>query len=230
MARKNNRRKKKRSLPVVLFWLVRRVPAWLLVLIVMMCFPTLPETMRAAAADGFRSLQSMLNRPAAGRLAPLFAPSVHHWEDLITRWADAHDIDPNLLATVMQIESCGHPTAVSTAGARGLFQVMPFHFSPEEDMLEPETNARRGASFLAECLNNWAGGDPAGALACYNGGPGVLSRDFSTWAAETQRYYLWGLGIYHDANQNHSSSETLNTWMNAGGAVLCDRAESTIGM
>ena len=74
-------------------------------------------------------------------LAPFFAPAVQHWSDEINRWAAQHEVDPHLLATVMQIESCGHPTVISNAGARGLFQVMPFHFAAGEDMLDPDTNA-----------------------------------------------------------------------------------------
>src|SRR5688500_10923905 len=64
-----------------------------------------------------------------GLVAPLFTNEIDYWSSDLVRWANAYDLDPNLLATVMQIESCGHPTVVSRAGAQGLFQVMPFHFS-----------------------------------------------------------------------------------------------------
>ena len=73
-----------------------------------------------------------------------FSPSVQYWEDEILSWADTYLLDPYLVATVMQIESCGNPQAVSPVGAQGLFQVMPYHFYSGEDMLDPETNALRG--------------------------------------------------------------------------------------
>ena len=82
----------------------------------------------------------------------------------ILRWAETYDLDPNLLATVMQIESCGHPTVSSHAGAQGLFQVMPMHFASDEDQLDPNTNAMRGASVLNSCLD-MADGDAAMAMA-----------------------------------------------------------------
>lgn len=166
---------------------------------------------------------------APGEIAPLFTREVARWRGEIVRWAEAYELDPNLLATVMQIESCGHPTVVSVAGAQGLFQVMPFHFAPGEMMQDPETNARRGAAFLREC-QTWASGDAGRAMACYNGGPGVLSRDYSSWPTETQRYYQWGRGIYADAQRNARSSETLASWLEAGGSRLCAMAAAQLGL
>ncbi|RMG78989.1 MAG: hypothetical protein D6712_20365, partial [Chloroflexi bacterium] len=49
-------------------------------------------------------------------IAPIFTEEVSYWSEDIQRWSDTYDIDPNLLATVMQIESCGHPTVSSSAG------------------------------------------------------------------------------------------------------------------
>ena len=156
-------------------------------------------------------------------LAPFFAPAVHHWSDDITAWAAQYEVDPHLLATVMQIESCGHPTVISNAGARGLFQVMPFHFEAGENMLDPATNAKRGAGFLNYCAG--ASDGVAGlTLACYNGGPSVLNLTRDRWSQETQTYYRWGVGIYSDAIAGASRSETLDQWLAAGGDRLCASA------
>ena len=164
-----------------------------------------------------------------GVIAPLFTQEIAHWERNINRWANQYDLDPNLLATVMQIESCGHPTVSSSAGAQGLFQVMPFHFGSAEDQLDPDTNAMRGASVLNTCLD-MASGDPGMAMACYNGGPSVLYQDFNSWLAEPQRYYRWGTGIYTDALQNNPTSPTLDAWLAAGGGTLCQMAATELGI
>ena len=34
-------------------------------------------------------------------------------------WAEQYSLDPDIIATIMQIESCGDPNAVSSAGAQG---------------------------------------------------------------------------------------------------------------
>jgi hypothetical protein len=166
--------------------------------------------------------------PESVGMAGLFTDTVDYWAADIARWAKDNELDPNLLATVMQIESCGHPSVTSTSNAQGLFQVMPFHFGSNENMIDPETNAQRGAGYLKSCMG-WANGDPGRAMACYNGGPSVLQRDMSTWHSETQRYYRWGTGIYSDAQRLSTDSGTLNEWLNAGGASLCQRASEALG-
>lgn len=162
-------------------------------------------------------------------IAPLFTPQIQYWEAEIARWSDAYQIDPNLMATIMQIESCGHPNVVSHAGAQGLFQVMPFHFAHDETMLDPDTNAYRSANFINECTG-YAQGDIGLVLACYNGGPSVVSRSYDTWAAETQRYYVWGSTIYGDAMHFAQESIHLDHWLAAGGTHLCNRASHVLGL
>jgi hypothetical protein len=165
----------------------------------------------------------------SSEIAGFFTPEVQYWESEIVNWANQHDVDPNAVATIMQIESCGNPQAVSIAGARGLFQVMPFHFSSNEDMLDPDTNARRGLDFLNEQLR-YTGGDIFLSFAGYNGGYAASGGNYDGWPAETKRYYQWAKGIYEDARAGASSSETLNTWLDAGGRPGCQQAASLLGI
>lgn len=160
-------------------------------------------------------------------LSPVFTAEVQYWEALIKAWAAVYQVDPNLIATVIQIESCGDPLVSSPSGAQGLFQVMPFHFDPGEDMLDVETNARRGMNYLVGSLDR-ADGHAGLALAGYNGGHGVISRGWAGWAAETQRYYYWGSRIYAEAISGMETSPTLAEWLSAGGQNLCTRAGQTL--
>ena len=123
----------------------------------------------------------------------------------------------------MQIESCGHARAVSSAGAAGLFQVMPFHFLEAEDPLDPETNARRGLAYLQRALD-LAGGRADLALAGYNGGHSKITRPPETWPAETRRYVYWGSGVLEDIRTGAAPSPRLAEWLAAGGAGLCRQA------
>ncbi len=166
---------------------------------------------------------------ANGVLAPLFTPEVQFWSASLATWAAEHGLDPNLAATVMQIESCGNPSARSSAGAAGLFQVMPFHFLAYEDAYDPNTNALRGMEYLRRALER-SGGEARLALAGYNGGIGVIGRSEVSWAAETRRYAYWGSGIYADAVSNASVSARLNEWLAAGGASLCQKAHQRLGL
>lgn len=162
-------------------------------------------------------------------LATLFTPEVHYWAGAIQSWAAESGLDPNLVATVMQIESCGNPLARSQAGAMGLFQVMPYHFYATDNPYDPDTNALRGMAYLKRSLDA-AQGDSRLALAGYNGGIGVIPRAEFTWAAETQRYAYWGSGIYQDAANGAIESLRLQEWLAAGGASLCRQARQRLGM
>lgn len=160
---------------------------------------------------------------AVNGLAPFFRPEVLYWGEDILRWSARAGVDPNLAAVVMQIESCGDPTATSRSGAMGLFQVMPFHFRSSDNPYDPDTNALRGLNYLARSFQT-AGGSARLALAGYNGGIGVISRGEWTWAAETARYVYFGAPIYEDAVNGLSQSNALDEWYTKYGVSLCRAA------
>lgn len=162
-----------------------------------------------------------------GQMAPFFAPPVLRWEAKIQEWAAEHSLDPNLVATVMQIESCGDPRSLSRAGAMGLFQVMPYHFASGEDSYDPDTNAARGLGYLVRALAAFHG-EAAMALAGYNGGIAGASRPASQWAQETLDYQYWGENIYADAAAGRTESPALQQWLAAGGASLCAQAQARL--
>ena len=163
------------------------------------------------------------------QLSPIFTREVQHWADAITRWANASALDPNLVAVIMQIESCGDPSARSSAGAMGLFQVMPFHFQLGENSYDPEINALRGLNYLTRSLQA-ANGDARLALAGYNGGIGVISRSEWTWHAQTKRYVYYGAPIYADARSGATTSPMLDEWYRKYGAGLCRDASQRLGL
>ena len=168
-------------------------------------------------------------RAYSGPISAVFRPEIQYWSSAIQKWASAAGLDPNLVATVMQIESCGDPHALSRAGAIGLFQVMPDHFAGGDDPYSPDTNAARGLAYLKRSLAA-ANGDARLALAGYNGGIGVIGRSESSWAMETQRYAYWGSGIYAEASNDAITSLRLQEWMAAGGTSLCRQARSRLGI
>jgi soluble lytic murein transglycosylase-like protein len=161
----------------------------------------------------------------AASLSSVFTPEVTRWSAEILTWAAEYQLAPDVIATVMQIESCGDPTARSSAGAQGLFQVMPFHFAAGEIPADPQVNARRGLSYLARSLQ-LAGDDLEAGFAGYNGGHGVIALPPTEWPEETQRYAHWATGILREAQAGSGASPTLQAWLDAGGAYLCQRAAS----
>jgi soluble lytic murein transglycosylase-like protein len=205
------------GLPVP-FWLARAIP-FLLVVAVLASARQLGGalTRRITAASDPQPLDESPGPPTA------FTPEVERWSSEIRTWSAAYGLPAPLIATVMQIESCGDPSAQSGAGAQGLFQVMPFHFAPGEVALDPETNARRGLAYLARSLE-LANGRIDLALAGYNGGHSLITQSPDLWPDETRRYVAWGSAIYADAAAGQSESRALAAWLRAGGERLCRTA------
>lgn len=99
----------------------------------------------------------------------------------IHREATLAGLDPGLVLALIQVESNFDSFALSTAGARGLMQVMPFwkrEIGREEDNLfDVDTNLRYGCTILAHYLDVEKG-SLIRALARYNGSRG------KTWYPE----------------------------------------------
>jgi hypothetical protein len=175
------------------------------------------------------TMETTVSAASTGGISPVFSKEVKHWEPQILGWAAQYELDPDIIATIMQIESCGDPNAVSSAGAQGLFQVMPFHFDTGEDMQYPDSNAYRGMKFYNTMLAH-TGGDIMLSFAGYNGGYAATDYPQEQWPAETQRYLYWAQGIYEEAKAGAVESTRLQEWMNAGGIGLCQQAAARLGI
>jgi soluble lytic murein transglycosylase-like protein len=114
-----------------------------------------------------------------------FPPAVRRWEGLIRQAAVSCSLDPALVAALMAVESCGDPRAVSSSGAMGLLQVMPYHFNAGDDPFDPTDNLRVGIGVFCRLLGE-ANGDLTRALAAYNGGPRLLGLSPAAWPAESR--------------------------------------------
>ena len=185
------------------------------------------------AAPASAQIPEQTLEPSVGNLlspiSPVFTPEVQFWAVRIGSWASTAGLDPNLVATVMQIESCGDPRAVSRSGAMGLFQVMPYHFTSSDDPYAPDTNALRGTDYLRRSMDA-AQGNARLALAGYNGGIGVIDWAETAWPVQTQNYAYWGSGIYSDSSSAASDSPRLQEWLAANGISLCRQAHTRLGL
>ena len=88
-----------------------------------------------------------------------------------------HDLDVDLLASIVQAESANHPRAVSRAGAEGLMQLMPTTAQTlgVANAFAPEENVHGGAAYLDGLLARYHE-NLSLALAAYNAGPAAVDR------------------------------------------------------
>jgi soluble lytic murein transglycosylase-like protein len=112
------------------------------------------------------------------RLAPFEIRTV---AEAIVSESLAHDLDLELVLSLIRTESGFDNFATSHVGALGLMQVMPrtgeymaerlgIDWEGPEDLFDPVTNVRIGTAYLARLHKRYAG-NWADALAAYNWGP-----------------------------------------------------------
>jgi soluble lytic murein transglycosylase-like protein len=108
------------------------------------------------------------------RTTPLTAPEMR---EILTHAGALHNIDADLLASVVQAESNGNTLAVSRAGARGLMQLMPSTASDlgVRNSFAPEQNIGGGTAYLDQLLTRYRDNIVL-ALAAYNAGPAAVDR------------------------------------------------------
>lgn len=130
----------------------------------------------------------------------------------IRQTATRYDLDPLLLAAIVEVESGFNPRAVSHRGAQGLMQLMPSTARSTGDVQldDPEDNLEAGARYLRRLLDRFDG-DLVLALAAYNAGPTNVRRyDGVPPFRETRRYVEKVMTIYVEHHRKvWRSSETV---------------------
>ena len=156
-----------------------------------------------------------------------------HYRGILSLEAEAHHLDPLVLAAVVKVESSYNPNATSNKGAMGLMQIMPDTGTwiaqqmaipnwQKEQLYNPELNIRMGAWYLSYLLLMFEG-ELTRALAAYNCGASNVRRwvNNGTWDGslnnyqqipfpETRNYVFNVMRTYHWYQWLYSSPQWRN--------------------
>jgi len=124
-------------------------------------------------------------------------------KDLVIREAENSHVPPSLAVAVAKVESDFNAKALSTAGARGVMQIMPktaaSEFNVKKDELwDPKLNIQLGIEYLGKLYRQYEG-DWKLALSHYNGGtlkgngrwaePHAFTRDYVRSVMRWRRHF-----------------------------------------
>lgn len=98
-------------------------------------------------------------------------------DDIFRRASEKYNISYDFLTAVAKAESDFNPNCVSSAGAKGIMQVMPYEAKELgiTDVFDPEQNIMGAAKLLAAHLEKFDG-DTTLAAAAYNAGSGRVKQ------------------------------------------------------
>ncbi len=119
--------------------------------------------------------------------------------DRIIRFAaHKYSVSAGLVRAVVMAESAGYTGAVSSAGAKGLMQLMPGTAEQcgVDNIFDPFENVDCGTRYLRQQLKRY-NGNLSLAVAAYNAGPGAVDKYHGIPPyAETRAYVARVLAIY----------------------------------
>ncbi len=133
----------------------------------------------------------------------------HAYSEAVIKAARKNNIYPELIWTVMNIESAFNPDSISHANAYGLLQIIPMtghkiadalgigNFGPY-DLIKPETSIEMGTWYFAQILRKFRG-YAAISMAAYNGGPHQVARWLTAYSGKIEHDAFVELIPYNEA-------------------------------
>lgn len=199
-----------------------------------------------ATANYIQNQQVPVRYQSRGITAKWIPGTVRRWDGTINEMGKKYNVDPNLIAIIMTMESGGYSKAESEAGAKGLMQVTgptgqdiaaKFLKEPrkEYDLMDPRTNIEFGTAYLAHLRDEFGAAKQGPGYtatvelvaAGYNGGPGTANaleqgkglRDTQPVIYSRDAFNMW-------RERDAEKSPTFDRWVERGGSRLLDAAKA----
>lgn len=184
-------------------------------------------------------------KPETDSITAAWIPStVKHWQTPIDQNAKKYNIDPNLIAIIMTLESGGYAKA-NSGQAEGLMQITPgtakdiatkYLKRPTShyNLWDPQTNIEFGAAYLAYLRHTFGSyrqgpsWDATAELvaASYNGGPLAALHIREGKGLHDVQALVYSRDAFNMWRERHvANSPTYERWLDRGGSSLIDAAK-----
>jgi soluble lytic murein transglycosylase-like protein len=141
----------------------------------------------------------------AASAQPLTSQDIHQ---ILAGAGQSHNLDVDLLASIIRTESAGNRHALSPKGARGLMQLMPCTAAElgVHDRDDAGQNVNGGSAYLDSLLTRYHD-NLALALAAYNAGPAAVDRYKAIPPYRETRLYV--AHVIHEFNKRVRARQAL---------------------
>ena len=182
-------------------------------------YETVPDPPIAKSSDASAE-QSPASAGVRKADARLTAGDLHQ---LLSKAGAEHNVDEDLLASVVKAESNGNVRATSRAGARGLMQLMPGTARElgVADSFAADENVQGGTAYLDWLLTRYHD-NIALALAAYNAGPEAVDRYRGIPPYRETRVYV--ARVVHEFNRRVAARRNADRSARLTGAIAAGNA------
>lgn len=184
-------------------------------------------------------------KPQADTVTSPWIPStVKYWQTPINQNAKKYNIDPNLVAIIMTMESGGYAKA-NSGQAEGLMQIAPAtakeiavrHLKQpvkSYNLWDPKTNIEFGTAYLAylrDTFGSYRQGPSWNSTvelvaASYNGGPLAALHLEQGKGLHDPQTVIYSRDAFNMWRERHAGdSPTYDRWLDRGGSTLVDAAK-----
>ena len=192
-----------------------------------------------------KNMQTPLSPESPSITAAWLPSTVTRWRIPIEDMSKKYNIDPNLVAIIITMESGGYSKAKSEAGAEGLMQITPLTAKDiaskylkqpvsKYNLQDARTNIEFGTAYLA-FLRDYFGGVDKGPDsislveligAGYNGGPGTAQAMLDGEGLKDTQPVIYSRDAFNMWRERHAkTSPTFDRWKERGGSTLIDKAK-----